>query len=257
MACTEGVGSKHDSGKQGWYSLPLEILEPLADVTEFGANKYELFNMLKPFDQSNKRFWNGLMRHLKLCQQDPLAVNHEDGNVYHLAQVAFNSLLRLHHAIQERGHAHDYLKPNKDETGIPGPGSDCADSDCPDFCTQGDLNNTQRAIQEFLTGFRIVPNESIHCAVLPEGGESATECDDESCSCHHKAGADGRDVEAGIPWQSESSRGWRSEPWRFSGAGETLGQGAKAPDVASAPKRKDLKRSAGVKRQPPFGRPEI
>jgi hypothetical protein len=257
MACTEGVGSKHDSGKQGWYSLPLEILEPLADVTEFGANKYELFNMLKPFDQSNKRFWNGLMRHLKLCQQDPLAVNHEDGNVYHLAQVAFNSLLRLHHAIQERGHAHDYLKPNKDETWIPGPGSDCADSDYPDFCTQGDLNNTQRAIQEFLAGFRSLPDESIHCAVLPEGGESATNCDDPCCSCDDKAGAVGRDVEAGI--EREPISPWR--PWPFEGClpgtGSTLGQSTKTPDVTSSPERKDLKRSAGVKRQPPFGRPEI
>jgi hypothetical protein len=257
MECTEGVGQKLDSGKQGWYALPLEVLEPLADVFTFGEEKYSAFNCLQPFEQSDRRFYNATMRHLKGSQLDPLAVNHEDGNVYHLAQVAFSVLMRLHHAIKERGHAHDYLKPNKDETWIPGPGSDCADSDYPDFCTQGDLNNTQRAIQEFLAGFRSLPDESIHCAVLRKNGEPTTNCDDPCCSCDDKAGAVGRDVEAGI--EREPISPWR--PWPFEGClpgtGSTLGQSTKTPDVTSAPERKDLKRSAGVKRQPPFGRPEI
>ena len=99
-------GIKHDLGKQDWYALPLEILQPLADVYHAGEHKYQTFNCLKPFKDWKRRFWNGMMRHAEKCQQDPLAIDEDllktyGVKVYHQAQIAFNALHRLHSALQE------------------------------------------------------------------------------------------------------------------------------------------------------------
>lgn len=96
------AGMKHDEGKQPWHSLPLVVLEPLADVMEAGVKKYAKFNCLEPFENSNERFYNGQMRHTAACQLDPLAIDPETG-CFHAAQVAFNTLLRLYHARKEAG----------------------------------------------------------------------------------------------------------------------------------------------------------
>ena len=98
----EGNGQKWDEGKQSWFSMPLIILKPLSDVFEAGIAKgYGRFNCLLPFTDSNRRFYDGQMRHTEACQLDPLAIDEETG-CYHSAQIAFNSLLRLHNALQER-----------------------------------------------------------------------------------------------------------------------------------------------------------
>lgn len=98
-------GLKFDQGKQPWYAMPLQVLEPLADVFAAGEHKYEIFNCLQPFDDPERRFYDGQMRHTEACQIDPLAVDQEllekyGLTVYHSAQVAFNALMRLHHALQ-------------------------------------------------------------------------------------------------------------------------------------------------------------
>jgi len=104
----EPVGQKWDKGKQQWFAMPLELLEPLADVFEAGVAKgYELFNCLNPFKDSDRRFWNATMRHLEACQIDPLAIDKDIKDkygleVYHSAQVAFNMLLRIRNADIER-----------------------------------------------------------------------------------------------------------------------------------------------------------
>ena len=101
-------GLKHDTGKQPWYAMPLEVLEPLADVFRAGEQKYETFNCLIPFDDPSRRFYDGMMRHIAASQIDPLAIDQElkDNHgvlVHHLAQVAFNALMRLHHARRATG----------------------------------------------------------------------------------------------------------------------------------------------------------
>ena len=93
-------GQKFDEGKQAWYAMPLEVLEPLADVFVAGERKYTTFNCLQPFREPDRRFYDGLMRHLEACQLDPLAKDEETG-CYHAAQVAFNTLMRLYHARKE------------------------------------------------------------------------------------------------------------------------------------------------------------
>jgi len=103
---SEEKGLKYDTGKQGWYPMPLKILKPLADVFLAGEKKYKTFNCLNPFDDSDRRFFDAAMRHLEESQIDPLSKDEETG-CYHLDQVAFNVLLRLYNAINienvERG----------------------------------------------------------------------------------------------------------------------------------------------------------
>jgi hypothetical protein len=94
-------GKKFDSGKQGWYPLPLVILKPLADTFLAGEAKgYPTYNCLNPFVNSNRRFWDATLRHLEACQLNPLAKDEETG-CYHAAQVAFSILMRLYHAMEE------------------------------------------------------------------------------------------------------------------------------------------------------------
>lgn len=97
-------GQKFDNGKQKWARMPLSVLKPLADVynNPLAGGKYPAFNCLLPFDDADNRFWDGLMRHLEAAQIDPLAINEEDGGVYHLAQAAFNCLHRLNDALNRQ-----------------------------------------------------------------------------------------------------------------------------------------------------------
>jgi cytidyltransferase-like protein len=91
-------GQKWDEGKREWFSMPLTLLEPLADVFTAGVVKgYGRFNCLNPFDDSDRRFWDSTMRHMEACQLDSLAKDKETG-CYHAAQAAFGMLLRLYNA---------------------------------------------------------------------------------------------------------------------------------------------------------------
>jgi len=105
-------GTKYDTGKQQWYGLPLEILEPLATVCAAGELKYETWNCMKPFKDGDRRFYDAQMRHTQACQMDPLAIDQEikekyGVEVYHSAQVAWNALFRLYHALKaQKGEEH-------------------------------------------------------------------------------------------------------------------------------------------------------
>ena len=99
-------GLKYDQeGKQEWYAMPLEVLEPLADVFAYGETKYATFNCLLPFKNADRRFYNGQMRHTRATQRNPLALDPEalekGHKVYELAQIAFNCLMRLYHLRKE------------------------------------------------------------------------------------------------------------------------------------------------------------
>ena len=113
--CPKGL--KYDSGKQTYFAMPLEILAPLADVFAAGEKKYSTFNCLQPFSDSSRRFYDGMMRHAAASQINPLAIDEElkdkhEIEVYHLAQIAFNSLMRLHHALKEVKCSTEYFDRN-------------------------------------------------------------------------------------------------------------------------------------------------
>jgi hypothetical protein len=98
----EEKGQKWDEGKQSWFAMPLILLRPLAEVFNAGVRKgYGIFNCLKPFEDSDRRFWDAAMRHMEACQVDPLAIDEETG-VYHGAQVAVNMLLRIKNAEENK-----------------------------------------------------------------------------------------------------------------------------------------------------------
>lgn len=111
MSNEANVGQKFDEGKQDWFLLPLELIEPLADVMLIGEKKgYGNFSCLLPYKDANRRFYNSSMRHKKAAQLDPLAINKEYdqqgnyvGECYHLACDAFGSLMRLYHARKQQG----------------------------------------------------------------------------------------------------------------------------------------------------------
>jgi len=103
-------GLKHDQGKQSFYFMPLAMLEPLADVFLAGVKKgYPPFNCLLPFQDGDRRLYDAMMRHAAASQIDPLSINHEDGGVFNLAQVAFCALTRLHNALNARAGTPEWL----------------------------------------------------------------------------------------------------------------------------------------------------
>jgi hypothetical protein len=93
-------GLKHDKGKLDWSTLDMAFIEPLVETTSHGVEEYGFMNYLKPFENSDRRFWAAMQRHLKGCQHDSLAKDEKSG-CYHLASVAFNALARLYHARKE------------------------------------------------------------------------------------------------------------------------------------------------------------
>lgn len=93
-------GLKETDGKPAWHPMPLVLLRPLADVFVAGVGHYGLFNCLGEFENPDALFWDAMMRHAEQCQVDPLATDEQDG-CYHLAKIAFNALMRLHHCRQQ------------------------------------------------------------------------------------------------------------------------------------------------------------
>lgn len=103
-------GKKFDSDKLDWSVLDLAFVEPLIPVFKLGESRYGYMNWSKPFDNSSRRFYAATMRHVKASQYDPLAINEEDGGVYHLAQISWNCLMRLRQALENQK-----SKQNSDE----------------------------------------------------------------------------------------------------------------------------------------------
>jgi len=93
-------GTKHDQQKMDWSLLPLEFVEDLVPVFTLGEQRYTYENWRKDFGPDyQRRFIAALKRHLdEVERHGSLAINEKDGDVYHLAQVAWNALTLLYHA---------------------------------------------------------------------------------------------------------------------------------------------------------------
>jgi len=85
---------KHDDGKTRWDLLPWDELADLADVFAFGAEKYGVDNWRKGL--SWWRLFRAMIGHA-IEHRIGHTRNAQDGNVYHLAQVAWNALVLLHY----------------------------------------------------------------------------------------------------------------------------------------------------------------
>jgi hypothetical protein len=60
---TKELGKKYDNEKLRWSLLPLEALQDVVNVLEFGAKKYAPDNW-KYVDNAQARYWDAAMRHM-------------------------------------------------------------------------------------------------------------------------------------------------------------------------------------------------
>lgn len=86
-------GSRYSAGKAKRHAIPYGAMEYIAEVSEKGAWKYAPYDYME--GQSFSTLLNSAMRHMEVCMRDPLAINEEDGGVFHAAQAAWNLMCLL------------------------------------------------------------------------------------------------------------------------------------------------------------------
>jgi hypothetical protein len=81
--------TKHDVGKTKWYLLPWKVIEGVAKVMTFGANKYSE-NGWKSVPQAEDRYFAAMMRHWREIQQG----NHidDESGLPHWAHFCCNAV---------------------------------------------------------------------------------------------------------------------------------------------------------------------
>lgn len=83
----QGDGTKYDEKKPKWHLIPLKVLEDIARVATFGADKYDEDNW-KYVQPGPNRYYDALMRHLTDWQDG----EHDDPETgfSHLAHAGWN-----------------------------------------------------------------------------------------------------------------------------------------------------------------------
>lgn len=98
-------GKKFDQGKLPWYLCPLSFVAPLVPIFAVGKDRYEYENWKKDFSTpdmtEDQRFLSAIKRHTQEVEEGgALAINEQDGGVYHAAQIAWNALRLLWGALR-------------------------------------------------------------------------------------------------------------------------------------------------------------
>lgn len=86
-------GKKFDGGKLRLDLVPVEFIEEMARVFEYGAKKYGVDNWRQGFDLD--RLYAAALRHLFAWRKGGVA--DEESGLPHLAQAAWNMLVMLHY----------------------------------------------------------------------------------------------------------------------------------------------------------------
>lgn len=86
------TGIKKDDDKRQWSLLPLQEIEDVIDVLQFGAKKYSADNW-KLVENMDDRYYDALMRHIAAYRSGE-EVDPESG-LNHLAHAACNVLFML------------------------------------------------------------------------------------------------------------------------------------------------------------------
>lgn len=92
--------TKNDSGKLDLTLLPLEALEEVTKVLEFGASKYGKNNWKTASKEDRQRYLQALMRHTFSHLKGD--ITDDESGLYHMAHVACNALFYLHFMIDDR-----------------------------------------------------------------------------------------------------------------------------------------------------------
>lgn len=100
-------GKKFDNGKLDYSVLPLSFVKPLVEVFKLGESRYGYENWKKGFDtpdmSEERRFIAAMKRHIEEVEEHgALAINEQDGGVYHAAQIAWNALRLLWGALRAK-----------------------------------------------------------------------------------------------------------------------------------------------------------
>lgn len=95
---------KYDIGKTRWDKVPFDILEGLAKVTTYGANKYkenpDILNWKKVEDGYN-RYFSALMRHL-IADRKGEYLDKESG-LPHMSHAMFNVVCLAYFSEKNNG----------------------------------------------------------------------------------------------------------------------------------------------------------
>jgi hypothetical protein len=97
---------KDDNGKLRWDLLPLDVVEKVVEIYEFGANKYEE-NSWRTIENGYKRCRAALFRHLTAYDKGE-RVDPESGKS-HLAHAAWNALSMVYFAEREQDEIEEWL----------------------------------------------------------------------------------------------------------------------------------------------------
>jgi hypothetical protein len=88
------VATKYDMGKRDWSLLPLDSVEEIVKVLEFGANKYAAHNWSNNGGFKYTRVINAMLRHIFAFMRGE-DLDPETG-LSHLAHAGCNILFILH-----------------------------------------------------------------------------------------------------------------------------------------------------------------
>lgn len=101
------VATKFDEGKRDWSLLPLDSVEEIIKVLEFGANKYSAHNWSSNGGFKYTRVLNAMLRHLfafmRGQDKDP------ETGLSHIAHLGCNVFFLLHFILHK-----DKFKDNDD-----------------------------------------------------------------------------------------------------------------------------------------------
>jgi hypothetical protein len=104
---TPGTATKADAGKLDWSMLPIDSLEEIMKVLEFGKTKYSAWNWSSGEGFKYTRVFNALVRHLFAWvrgeDKDP------ETGLSHIAHAGCNVLFLLHFIL------HKERYPNNDD----------------------------------------------------------------------------------------------------------------------------------------------
>ena len=103
---------KKDSGKPKFHLLPLEDLDDLVRVYEFGCEKYEeeSWRQFAPTKENYNRIYSALMRHLAQWHKAHVEgefSNDEESGLPTIAHVLWNAVMLTHMEKEERKNYED------------------------------------------------------------------------------------------------------------------------------------------------------
>lgn len=91
------MATRKDESKRQWHLLPVEAIESIIEVMEFGAKKYSENNWRTAPYLTRAQITNSMKRHQ--AQIDKKELYDSESGLLHSAHVAVNALFQLHYDL--------------------------------------------------------------------------------------------------------------------------------------------------------------